>query len=389
MEIEYLIITKRDEGFCSNVDSFLNLLSVDTSLKINIEEKTIEDLSNKCLVNFKINFYDNDNRNELIFDLSLQGENNTVIEHFNTLGRKIRKIVSKINSDLKINTIINDVGKNYAINAYPILFNIENLLRRLIYRFMYINVGMQWNSNAISDDVKKSIDSKNRNTDGNYLHNIDFIQLSHLLFQQYTNIPIQTFQNKLLETKDVTKFDLNTLEDIKPKSNWERYFSRLINIEDKDLKDKWEKLYMLRNMVPHNNFIERKHYDEIVSISSKITKILNEALEKLSDIKLTDEEVIAIKNSVDDNNSYKMNLLKAAKMLNIGISTAVEFLNKNGYNVVARPSTKLSYEEGLCLFREFGEIKKYEKEITKEVQKLPVLSDGRILDMYKVYDFLK
>lgn len=86
MEIEYLIITKRDEGFCSNVDSFLNLLSVDTSLKINIENKTIEDLSNKCLVDFNINFYDNDNRNELIFDLSLQGDGNTVIRHFNILG---------------------------------------------------------------------------------------------------------------------------------------------------------------------------------------------------------------------------------------------------------------------------------------------------------------
>lgn len=46
-------------------------------------------------------------------------------------------------------------------------------------------------------------------------------------------------------------------------------------------------------------------------------------------------------------------LLKAAKELNIGISTAVEFLSKKGFAVDNRPNTKLSSEMYNALLREF------------------------------------
>ena len=36
-----------------------------------------------------------------------------------------------------------------------------------------------------------------------------------------------------------------------------------------------------------------------------------------------------------------INLLRAAKELNIGLSTAVEFLGKKGYKVDPKPNTKL------------------------------------------------
>lgn len=46
-------------------------------------------------------------------------------------------------------------------------------------------------------------------------------------------------------------------------------------------------------------------------------------------------------------------LLKAAKELNIGIATAVDFLHKNGHDVEAKPATKLSGELYQVLLREF------------------------------------
>lgn len=46
-------------------------------------------------------------------------------------------------------------------------------------------------------------------------------------------------------------------------------------------------------------------------------------------------------------------LLKAAKELNIGIATAVEFLGRMGHEVDARPATKLSGELYQILLREF------------------------------------
>ena len=47
------------------------------------------------------------------------------------------------------------------------------------------------------------------------------------------------------------------------------------------------------------------------------------------------------------------NLLKAAKELNIGLSTAVEFLGKKGHQVEARPNTKLTDEMYDVLLKEF------------------------------------
>lgn len=47
------------------------------------------------------------------------------------------------------------------------------------------------------------------------------------------------------------------------------------------------------------------------------------------------------------------NLLKAAKELNIGLNTAVEFLGKKGFSVEARPNTKLTDEMYDVLLKEF------------------------------------
>src|SRR5690606_32026683 len=49
----------------------------------------------------------------------------------------------------------------------------------------------------------------------------------------------------------------------------------------------------------------------------------------------------------------KITLLKAAKELNIGIATAVDFLEKNGYEIESKPGTKLNSELYQVLLREF------------------------------------
>lgn len=216
--------------------------------------------------------------------------------------------------------------------------------------------------------------NKNRSNLGDYLHNLDFIELSSLLFQTYTNIPFQTFQNKLIELSDLHQFDITHLEDIIPKSNWERYFSNVIKVDNKDFEKKWRKLYDLRNLVAHNNFIDSVDFDLIKKISSEITNNLQTALQKLNDIKLTKEEIVMVKNSVaintlEQNNVstkiYQINLLKAAKMLNIGIGTAVNYLISQGFDLEAKPTTRLTPEEGYVLFKKFGNLNDYKKELSR------------------------
>src|SRR5690606_17308382 len=48
-----------------------------------------------------------------------------------------------------------------------------------------------------------------------------------------------------------------------------------------------------------------------------------------------------------------INLLRAAKELNIGIGTAVDFLSKKGFEVESKPNTKLNSEMYGVLLKEF------------------------------------
>jgi translation initiation factor IF-2 len=70
------------------------------------------------------------------------------------------------------------------------------------------------------------------------------------------------------------------------------------------------------------------------------------------------------------------NLLKTAKELNIGLSTAVEFLAKKGYKVEARPNTKLTEEMYDVLLKEYQGDK-----IVKEEAKQIVIGKIRRDDM--------
>ena len=70
------------------------------------------------------------------------------------------------------------------------------------------------------------------------------------------------------------------------------------------------------------------------------------------------------------------NLLKAAKELNIGLSTAVEFLGKKGYKVEPRPNTKLTDDMYDVLLKEFQGDK-----IVKEEAKQIVIGKIRRDDM--------
>ena len=87
-----------------------------------------------------------------------------------------------------------------------------------------------------------------------------------------------------------------------------------------------------------------------------------------------------------------INLLKAAKELNIGIGTAVEFLGKKGFEVEAKPTTKLSADMYNVLLREFqgdkiakdeakqiviGKIRRDEAPVTSNVSSSPESTTSR------------
>jgi bacterial translation initiation factor 2 (bIF-2) len=61
--------------------------------------------------------------------------------------------------------------------------------------------------------------------------------------------------------------------------------------------------------------------------------------------------------------SMSIRLNKVARDLNVGIQTAVEFLQKKGFTVEANPNTKITDEQYALLVKEFSKDKKFETRI--------------------------
>lgn len=267
------------------VDSLIDISSNNISYRINTRGKIIV----KCKLRVETELIPS--KDERYFLIVLEAKEDEDIDNFSELGEKVKSIALRINpSSTIINTIWNDVGRHYAQSAYPVINEIENLMRKLISKFMLINAGMNWSKDAIHPELFKKIEGySEEELYSNDLYKLDFIHLSDVLFKKKRDISLEHLDRLLLKTK-FNESDKELILKYAPKSNWEKYFSTLLNEDGKKLEDKWQRLYKLRNKVAHNRFITKVEYNEIIGVCSHINKTLTDAMNKLGEIDLDVEE---------------------------------------------------------------------------------------------------
>lgn len=300
MIIEYLIVTKQEEGFCNSKEAFVNLLQSDTHIVINKDKLKFRQGVKTLEIDFQIETNEIKDKKQRYFHIKLICKEDSKILELTQITRIIKRIASKINvGNSSISTLWDDISIHYATQSYPLVNEIENLMRKLIQKFMIINVGMDWTTFAMPTDVKKKISNKeNRNAENNTtqlledtLHNADFIVLSDFLFEKYRNKEIGQLDNLVSSKSPDSSI---TFEEIKrdffPMSNWDRFFSGLINYESEVLKSQWSKLYDLRNKVAHNKTIEKKDFEEIKKLVTAIKSKLTEAINSLDKLELSEEQ---------------------------------------------------------------------------------------------------
>lgn len=292
-KIEYLITIINPGTFCSNVKSFVGFLNSDEQIKITDKIITYQkqeikynliEKKNKSFINFELTLYFGEKLNdELILGL-------TKLLRTNIL--KIKK------GDTYLKILWDDLAREYSIEAYPIINKLENLMRLFISKFMISNVGVDWFSTQIHDDIKKKRknDDKNNNVGQLYddVFNLDFIDLADVIFKPYRTMKIEDV-DKIIddhsydERKDIP---IELIRGIYPQSNWDRHFKNIIdkNITDSFIKKHWENLYNIRNSIAHNRLLDKQNLEELKRISNELTPILEKAISALANIKLTDEE---------------------------------------------------------------------------------------------------
>ncbi|MFG3826309.1 hypothetical protein ACGI6H_34825, partial [Escherichia coli] len=60
--------------------------------------------------------------------------------------------------------IWDDISKYYSIQAYPLIHEIENLMRKLITKFMIHNVGLSWTKDSVPKEFSEALKKSEKNT---------------------------------------------------------------------------------------------------------------------------------------------------------------------------------------------------------------------------------
>lgn len=295
MKIEYIIIKKEDD-FCNSVERFKNLLS--TNSRITFENSKIK-FSNVAL-DYSIKTEKIHNKKERIFQLifiSNDSDESRSVKHLEKIDKLFKRIIRESGIKFNLNTIWDEVSQYYCKSCYPRINEIENLMRKLIFRFMIKNIGSDWVKKSFPQKLRENVEKIVEKNEAkglleNSLYEADFIQLIEFIFTPY---PQNRDINKLFEMINAAEKldDLKKVKEFQPKSNWERYFSSIIKIDD--LEDKWKKLYKYRNKVAHNKPLTKDDNKNIVSISEEIKKALSKVLDGLDDIVVdnSDKEMIS------------------------------------------------------------------------------------------------
>lgn len=283
-----------DEAFCSNKKAFIDFLKVDSLISITgnkINYRKTPKGKDQVTAKFRVETDKVKSNNERYFLLVLECEQQSQIDEFSELSERIKSIVERISPGATaVNTLWDGVGRIYAEKAYPIINEVENLMRRLIAKFMLVTVGMNWSKDAINPELFKKIEKfEDEDPYINDLHKLDFIHLSQVLFEKKRDISLEEL-DRLLPKTDFNEEDKERILRYIPRSNWEKYFSSLVDEKNHSLERKWELLYKLRNKVAHNRNVKKSEFDQIKGLASNIKEVIGKATAKLGEIDINEED---------------------------------------------------------------------------------------------------
>lgn len=305
-KVEYLSVINSKEEFCKTVESFNFLLQSYGSIKVAQDKIEYDGVT----FGYSVQLGEISGGGQVYFHLRFFCSNRESLEKFKLFLRSIRTLLSRV-SDRPPEVLWDDISSELSAAAYPVIYEVENLMRKLITKFMLITIGVSWVKSVVPKEVLESVKTKKAIVQ-NYLHDTDFIQLSNFLFRKYATCNTDALIEKVARAEKVEEMNLSDLKEMVPLSNWERYFSPIVDCSSEYLKVRWDKLYELRCVVAHNNFLSAEEFNEIASLSSEIKGKLTAAIENIDKIHVSEEQKTEVVGSVVDNiGTYNAEFLRA------------------------------------------------------------------------------
>ncbi|PPE62068.1 hypothetical protein F157LOC_00903 [Pectobacterium brasiliense] len=150
MIVEYLVTIELKGSFCKTKKSFLNFLQSDSDIALTGKKASY---LNK---NYEIEVSEENSPSDKhkIFHIKVNNQSDDYTEEFSKFLRVLRSLLNMASKN-NVQTLWDDISYTYSLKAYPLIHELENLLRKLITKFMLTNVGLSWSETAIPDELKK------------------------------------------------------------------------------------------------------------------------------------------------------------------------------------------------------------------------------------------
>ena len=140
-----------------------------------------------------------------------------------------------------------------------------------------------------------AIDKSKRKQYLDVLHQIDFIHLGDFLFKSYQVKDTKELYLMISKAQSLDDLMLDELKSFEAKSNWEKYFSKIVDCTDEYLDKRWKELYDLRCSVAHNALLNKDEHERVCRLVSEIEIPLQKAIENLDKVHVpqSDKEQVA------------------------------------------------------------------------------------------------
>lgn len=296
-KVEYLLLLEGSGITCGTVESLFHLFQSDSNIVISTDLKKATYKSGKT---FEVDIVmgsatQANEQGSIYFDMSFSCDSEASLETFGNFLRSIRVVIAPLiqKNRAAMQILRDDLSLFYRVKAYPSISNIENSMRRLITKFMQVNVGMGWTSERMPDEISNS---KSKNDDDTFLHNVDFIKLIEILLSQNYSKDQEALIKNLKSSSQET-FTKAEIEALMPTSNWDKYFSVKLKADAEELERDWNQLYVLRCKVAHNRTFTRQDLEDTLALTMKVGALLEAAQKELDTIRVDEREAQGIAES--------------------------------------------------------------------------------------------
>lgn len=202
-----------------------------------------------------------------------------------------------------IRILTDDISTEISNKIYPLINELENILRRYLAKFFTQKVGLDWWKQAVPDKVieKTKMRQDNENVFSKIVETdmtlIDFNDLGEIIYKHKLgfNKP-ENLTDKILSissTEELQKLQ----QDLD--GNYNRFFKQ--HFQTFSFDSKWKQLFQLRNKVAHNNLFIKSDLDNAIKLHAEIKDIILKAEDKIDDFRFSVEEQEAMIKTSSEN----------------------------------------------------------------------------------------